>query len=400
MTEKARRWALLGTGLGLAAFISAAALFLDTPFSRAAAETEAAGAAAAAPPATPVTVAVVKSRDVTTWQEFSGRLEAVDRVEIRPRVGGAIQSVNFREGALVKAGDLLFTIDPAPYEATVAQANGQVASAEARVALANTELERGRRLASNRTISQSDLDQRQHAVAEAEAALKTAQAVLRSAELELDYTKVRAPVSGRAGKIEITVGNLVAAGSTSSALTTLVSSDPIYASFNASEEIVARALSRLPATDGALPPIDQIPVEIGTLADEGTPIKGKLQLIGNEVDASSGTIPVRAVIDNPQGLLIPGQFVRIRMGEPRPDNRILVSEKAIGTDQDKKFVFVVDAENKVAYRPVELGGSADGERIVASGLADGDKVIVNGLQRVRPGVLVDPQTKEAVAAVN
>lgn len=400
MTRKAKRWALAGTGLGLVASISAAALFLDLPYSKAAAETEEAGAAAAAPPATPVTVAVVKSRDVTTWQEFSGRLEAVDRVEIRPRVGGAIQSVNFREGALVKAGDLLFTIDPAPYEATVAQAAGQVASAEAKVALANTELERGRRLASNRTISQSDLDQRQNAVAEAEAALKTAQAVLRSAVLELDYTKVRAPVSGRAGKVAITAGNLVAAGSTSSALTTLVSADPIYASFNASEEIVARALSRLPATDGALPPIDQIPVEIGTLADEGTPIKGKLQLIGNEVDASSGTIAVRAVIDNPRGLLIPGQFVRIRMGDPRPDRKILVSERAIGTDQDKKFVFVVDAENKVTYRPVELGSSADGERIVVSGLADGDKVIVNGLQRVRPGALVDPQTKEAVAVVN
>lgn len=400
MTRKAKRWALAGTGLGLAASISAAALFLDLPFNKAAAETEEAGAAAAAPPATPVTIAVVKSRDVTTWQEFSGRLEAVDRVEIRPRVGGAIQSVNFREGALVKAGDLLFTIDPAPYEATVAQAAGQVASAEAKVALANTELERGRRLASNRTISQSDLDQRQNAVAEAEAALKTAQAVLRSAVLELDYTKVRAPVSGRAGKVAITVGNLVAAGSSSSALTTLVSADPIYASFNASEEIVARALSRLPASDGALPPIDQIPVEIGTLADEGTPIKGKLQLIGNEVDASSGTIPVRAVIDNPQGLLIPGQFVRIRMGDPRTDKKILVSERAIGTDQDKKFVFVVDGENKVAYRPVELGSGADGERIVVSGLADGDKVIVNGLQRVRPGALVDPQTKEAAAAVN
>lgn len=400
MTRKAKRWALAGTGLGLAASISAAALFLDLPYSKAAAETEEAGAPAAAPPATPVTVAVVKSRDVTTWQEFSGRLEAVDRVEIRPRVGGAIQSVNFREGALVKAGDLLFTIDPAPYEATVAQAAGQVASAEAKVALANTELERGRRLASNRTISQSDLDQRQNAVAEAEAALKTAQAVLRSAVLELDYTKVRAPVSGRAGKVAITAGNLVAAGSTSSALTTLVSADPIYASFNASEEIVARALSRLPATDGALPPIDQIPVEIGTLADEGTPIKGKLQLIGNEVDASSGTIAVRAVIDNPRGLLIPGQFVRIRMGDPRPDRKILVSERAIGTDQDKKFVFVVDADNKVTYRPVELGSSADGERIVVSGLADGDKVIVNGLQRVRPGALVDPQTKEAVAVVN
>lgn len=397
MTKKIKRWALAGTGLGLAASISAAALFLDLPHSRAAAGTGEASAPAAA---TPVTVAVVKSRDVTAWQEFSGRLEAVDRVEIRARVGGAIQSVNFREGALVKAGDLLFTIDPAPYEATVAQAAGQLASAEAKVALANTELDRGRRLASNRTISQSDLDQRQNAVAEAEAALKTAQAVLRSAQLELDYTKVRAPVSGRAGKVEITAGNLVAAGSASSALTTLVSADPIYASFNASEEIVARTLSRLSATDGALPPIDQIPVEIGTLADEGTPIKGKLQLIGNEVDASSGTIEVRAVIDNPQGRLIPGQFVRIRMGEPRPDNKILVSEKAIGTDQDKKFVFVVDAENKVTYRPVELGGSADGERIVTSGLADGDRVIVNGLQRVRPGALVDPQAQEAVAVVN
>jgi len=400
MTEKARRWALAGTGLGLAASISAAALFLDLPYGIAAAKTDEASLPAAAPPPASVTVAVVKSREVTTWQEFSGRLEAVDRVEIRPRVGGAIQSVDFREGALVKAGDLLFTIDPAPYEATLAQAAGQVASAEAKVALANTELERGRRLASNRTISQSDLDQRQNAVAEAEAALKTAEAVLRSAQLELDYTKVRAPVSGRAGKVAITVGNLVAAGSASSVLTTLVSTDPIYASFNASEEIVARALSELPATDGALPPIDQIPVEIGTLADEGTPIKGKLQLIGNEVDASSGTIAVRAVIDNPQGHLIPGQFVRIRMGEPRPDNKILVSEKAIGTDQDKKFVFVVDADNKVTYRPVELGASADGERIVTSGLADGDRVIVNGLQRVRPGALVDPQTKEAVAAVN
>ena len=400
MTVKVKRWALVGTGLGLAASISAATLFLELPFNRAAAETGEAGAPAAAPPATPVTVAVVKSRIVTTWQEFSGRLEAVDRVEIRARVGGAIQSVNFREGALVKAGDLLFTIDPAPYEATVAQAAGQVASAEAKVALANTELDRGRRLASNRTISQSDLDQRQNAVAEAEATLKTAQAVLRSAQLELDYTKVRAPVSGRAGKVAITAGNLVAAGSASSVLTTLVSTDPIYASFNASEEIVARALSELPATDGALAPIDQIPVEIGTLADEGTPIKGKLQLIGNEVDASSGTIAVRAVIDNPQGHLIPGQFVRIRMGDPQPDRRILVSEKAIGTDQDKKFVFVVDAENKVAYRPVELGSSANGERIVTSGLADGDKVIVNGLQRVRPGVVVAPQAEEALAAVN
>lgn len=394
MIMTVKRWALTGTGLGLVASISAVTLGLVLPNHAARADET-----AAAPP-TPVTVAAVKSRDVTLWQQFSGRLEAVDRVDIRPRVGGAIQSVEFREGALVKAGDLLFTIDPAPYLANLAQANGQLASAEAKVALAKTELDRGRRLSDNRTISQSDLDQRQNAVTEAEAGLKTAQAVVQSAQLELDYTKVRAPVSGRVGKVAITVGNLVAAGSASAALTTLVSVNPIYASFNASEEIVARALSKLPATGAAVPPIEQIPVEIGTLADTGTPITGKLQLIGNEVDASSGTIAVRAVIDNPEGRLIPGQFVRIRMGDPKPDSRILVSEKAIGTDQDKKFVFVVGADNKVAYRPVQLGGNTDGGRIVLSGLANGDRVIVNGLQRVRPGALVDPQTKEAVASMN
>lgn len=392
MISKIKRWALAGTGLGLVASISAATLLV--PHNSA----EAVEAAKTPPP--PVTVIAIKSRDVTLWQQFSGRLEAVDRVDIRPRVGGAIQSVEFREGALVKAGDLLFTIDPAPYQASVAQAAGQLASAEAKVALAKIELERGRKLSDNRTISQSDLDQRQNAVTDAEAGLKTAQAVLQSAQLELDYTKVRAPVSGRVGKVAVTVGNLVAAGSASAVLTTLVSVNPIYASFNASEEVVARALAKLPATGNAVPPIEQIPVEIGTLADTGTPITGKLQLIGNEVDAASGTIPVRAVIDNADGRLIPGQFVRIRMGEPTPDNRILVSEKAIGTDQDKKFVFIVGNDNTVIYRPVELGGSMDGQRIVLGGLANGDRVIVNGLQRVRPGAVVNPQITETVASKN
>lgn len=398
MISKIKRWALAGTGLGLVASIATAALLFNLPHTPAeAVETKAA-------PPTPVTVVAVKSRDVTLWQQFSGRLEAVDRVDIRPRVGGAIQSVEFREGALVKAGDLLFTIDPAPYQASVAQAAGQLASAEAKVALAKIELERGRKLSDNRTISQSDLDQRQNAVTDAEAGLKTAQAVLQAAQLELDYTKVRAPVSGRVGKVAVTTGNLVAAGSASAVLTTLVSVNPIYASFNASEEVIARALAKLPATapgaSNALPPIEQIPVEIGTLADTGTPITGKLQLIGNEVDAASGTIPVRAVIDNPDGRLIPGQFVRIRMGEPTPDNRILVSEKAIGTDQDKKFVFMVGDNNTVIYRPVELGGSMDGQRIVLGGLANGDRIIVNGLQRVRPGAVVDPQITETVASKN
>jgi multidrug efflux system membrane fusion protein len=391
MMSKRKRWALTGTGLGLAASISAAALMFQLPGNAAKAE----AIVTAEVPAVPVTVAVVENRDVVTWLEFSGRLEAIDRVQIRSRVAGAIQSVNFREGALVKAGDLLFVIDPEPYKAAVTQSEGQFASAEARVKLAKTQLERGQRLAQSSSISQSDIDERQNALAEANAALKTAQA----AQLELGYTNVRAPVDGRVGRVEITAGNLVAAGTTSPALTTLVSVDPIYAGFNVNEETVAAALATLPVSDGALQPIEQIPVEVGTLADEGTPIHGKLQLIGNEVDAASGTIAVRAVFDNPGGRLIPGQFVRIRMGEPRAESKILVSEKAVGTDQDKKFVFVVDKDNKVTYRPVVLGSLSGGERVVESGLASGDKVVVNGLQRIRPGSLVDPQVQENVASV-
>lgn len=387
MTSKRKRWALTGAGLGLAVSVSAAALYFQLPGNVAQAE----ATVTAEVPAVPVTVAVVENRDVVAWQEFSGRLEAIDRVQIRSRVAGAIEAVNFREGALVKAGDLLFTIDQEPYKTAVTQAEGQYASAEARVKLASIELERGERLAKSNSVSQSEVDQRQNALAEARAALKTAQAALHAAKLQLGYTEVRAPVAGRVGKVEITIGNLVAEGSASPALTTLVSVDPIYAGFNVSEETVAKALAALPASDGALPPIDQIPVEVGTLVDEGTPIHGKLQLIGNEVDAASGTITVRAVFDNPGGRLIPGQFVRIRMGEPRAESKILVSEKAVGTDQDKKFVFVIDKDNKVTYRPVVLGGLSGNERIVESGLSGGDRIVVNGLQRIRPGALVAPK---------
>ncbi|MGV3551781.1 efflux RND transporter periplasmic adaptor subunit [Rhizobium sp.] len=392
MTSKSKRWALVGAGMGIAASFGTAALFLDLPMS-----TVAVAAAPEAVPAIPVTVAVVETRDITTWEEFSGRLEAVNRVQIRSRVDGAIQSVNFREGALVKAGDLLFTIDPAPYQAAVAQAQGQVALAKAKLDLARSQFERASKLA-DKAISQSEVDQRRNAITEAEAGMMTAQAALQTVELNLGYTEVRAPVAGRVGKVEITVGNLVAAGSNSPALTTLVSVDPIYAGFSASEEVVARALAELPSTPGASPAIEQIPVEIGTLADDQTPIKGKLQLIDNQVDAASGTIGVRAIFDNPGGKLIAGQFVRVRMGQPKADAKILVSERAIGTDQDKKFVFVVDADNKVVYRPIQLGAMAEGQRVVESGLKAGDRIVVNGLQRIRPGAIVAPEPEEKVAA--
>jgi multidrug efflux system membrane fusion protein len=393
MKSNDKRWALWGAGIGLAASVSGAALYFDMPRHAVASETT-----AAAPAAIPVTVATVQARDITAWQEFSGRLEAIDRVEVRPRVAGAIQSVQFREGALVKQGDLLVTIDSAPYEAAVAQAQAEVGAAKAKLDLAKVELDRGHRLSDNRTISQSDLDQRSGAYSEADANLKAAQAALQTAQLNLDYTQVRAPIAGRVGKIAVTVGNLVAAGSASPALTTLVSVDPIYASFNANEQVVTEALAQLPSGDGVAPPVEQIPVQIGTTSDKGTPVQGKLQLIDNEVDALSGTVGVRAVFDNPGGRLIPGQFVRVRMGQPKAENRLVISERAIGTDQDKKFVFVVGADNKIVYRQITLGDTADGMRIVETGLNSGDRVVTNGLQRVRPGALVDPQPEEKVAA--
>jgi len=379
-----------GAGLAIGASALFLAVFLEPPITSA----TAASATIAPPLPVRVVVATVKSKEVRLWEDFSGRLEAVDRVEIRPRVSGAIKAVHFREGALVKAGDLLFTIDPAPYQATVARADGQVALAEAKVQLAQTELDRGRRLSDNRTISQSDLDQRESSVAEARAGLQSARAALQSAQLDVDFAEVRAPVSGRIGKIDVTVGNLVAAGSTSASLTTLVSVDPIYVSFDASEELVTMALSELPETSDPALPVDQIPVEAGTVSDEGFPLRGKLQLVDNEVNAESGTISVRAVFPNSRGMLLPGQFVRVRMGEVHPHDRLLVSDKAIATDQDKKYVFVVDTQNKVSYRPVVLGGLVDGMRIVKSGLTAGETIVTSGLQRVRPGALVAPAQEE------
>ncbi|PWE53517.1 efflux transporter periplasmic adaptor subunit [Metarhizobium album] len=392
MTSKKTRWALLGTGMGIVVSAIAAGTYLDLPGGAIAAQS----GQAAQVPAIPVTVATVEPHNVSTWQEFSGRLEAVDRVEVRSRVAGAIQSVHFREGGLVRTGDLLITIDPAPYEAAVARAESQVASVQARLDLATAELARGKVLSSKSTISQSDFAQRQSAFSEATAARQAAVAALKVAQLDLGYTEIRAPIAGRVGKLEITVGNLVAAGSASPVLTTLVSIDPIYAGFSVNEELVAKTLAALPSPSG-VPAIEAVPVEITTLAGKVAPIRGKLQLIDNEVDAASGTIRVRAVFDNPGGLLIPGQFVRIRLGEPNASERLTISERAIGTDQDKKFVFVVGADNTASYRQVELGAKVDDKRIVEKGLAAGDTIVVSGLQRIRSGAVVLPQAEGQVA---
>jgi multidrug efflux system membrane fusion protein len=343
------------------------------------------------PQATPVSVATVVQDTVSTWDEFSGRLEAVERVDIRSRVAGAVQAVHFREGSLVRQGDLLLTIDPAPYAAEVARAEAQVAAAQARQAYSQSELVRAERLWEEHAISQRDYDERANAQREAGANLRAAQASLQGAQLNLGYTQVRAPVSGRVGKLEITVGNLVPAGPGAPVLTTLVSVSPIYASFDADEQLIAHALRSLPGGSSARAQIERIPVRMGTADSLDTPIEGHLQLVDNQVDARSGTVRVRAVFDNRDGLLIPGQFARLQLGQAQAKTALLVNERAVGTDQNKKFVMVVDADNKAAYREVTIGAHVNGLRIVSAGLKPDERIVVNGLQRIRPGALLAPQ---------
>jgi len=382
---------LLAVSLAVLALAGISAAVFGIPGSRAQAQ------ASAEPPATPVSVATVVQSEVAGWEEFSGRLEAVERVDIRSRVAGTIQAVHFREGALVKKGELLLTIDPAPYAAEVERAEAQVAAAQARVAQAKGEHERSQRLWNEQAISRREFDERTNGKGEADANLRAAQAALQTAQLSLGYTQLRAPVAGRVGKLEVTVGNLVAAGPGAPVLTTLVSVSPIYASFDADEQVVARALKEVQATGPGGRQLERIPVQMGTAASTDTPYEGKLQLVDNQVDAKSGTVRARAVFDNKDGQLMPGQFARLRMGQATKGTALLVNERAVGTDQNKKFVMVVGADNKAAYREVTLGASINGLRIVKGGLAANERIVVNGLQRIRPGALVAPQQVEMSA---
>lgn len=379
-----RRLWLAGTALTLLAAVGGAVTLLQAPHA-------VASSAPAEAAAVPVSVAQVIARDVAIWDEFSGRLEAVERVEVRPRVAGAVQAVHFREGSLVRKGDLLITLDAAPFEAEVARVQAQVAAAQARVVHGASERQRAERLWQDRAIAQRELDERTNAHTEALANLQAAQAALRAARLDLSYTQVRAPVAGRVGRLEVTIGNLVASGPSAPVLTTLVSVSPIYASFEADERTVTSALQALRGQPAGAAAIERIPVRMGTSASTDTPHEGRLQLVDNQVDARSGTVRVRAVFDNADGALMPGQFARLRLGQLKPTPALLINERAVGTDQDRKYVWVVGADGVVSWRAVTLGGSADGLRIVTAGLKPDEQIVVNGLQRVRPGVRVDPK---------
>lgn len=342
--------------------------------------------APAAPPAVPVSVATVEARDIVPWAEFSGRLEAIERVELRSRVAGVVEAVHFREGNLVKQGELLVSIDQAPYLADLQRAEAQVQGAKARVALAESENERGQQLQATRNLSQRDVDTRVNNLREAQANLQAAEAARRTAQLNLDYTQIRAPISGRIGRLDVTIGNLIAAGG--QVLTSLLSVDPIYAAFNADERSVLDALASLPEGSRAL---EQIPVRITTATAQAAQFSGKLHFVDNGIDGASGTVRVRARLDNPDGKLMPGQFVRVQLGQAKAEQQLVINERAVGTDQNKKFVFVVGDDAKAAWREVSLGAAHDGLRVVNAGLKPGERIVVNGLQRVRPGATVAPE---------
>ncbi|WP_193752410.1 efflux RND transporter periplasmic adaptor subunit [Cupriavidus sp. IDO] len=344
-----------------------------------------AGTPAASPPM-PVEVAHAVGRTITEWDEFSGRMEAVDRVEIRPRVSGTIDTVNFREGATVKKGDLLFTIDPRPYAAEVARAEAALAAAQVRASHAQAERARAQRLLDDNAISRREYDERINTASETGADVRGAQAALESARLNLGYTRIVAPVSGKVSRAEITVGNLVAAGAASPALTTLVSVSPIYASFDVDEQSYLRF-----AAPGAGGTRTDLPVYVGLANEEGHPHTGRILAVDNRMDVRSGTVRVRAVFSNDDGHLLPGLYARVKLGGGVEHPAVLVNDRAIGTDQGKKFVLILDKSNKLVYREVELGSAFEGLRVIRVGISAGEEVVVNGLQRVRPGDTVAPK---------
>lgn len=343
----------------------------------------------AAPAPVQVSVADALERSVTQWDEFTGRLEAVESVEVRPRVTGYIESVNFSEGSLVKKGDLLFVIDPRPYRAELAKAEAELTRATARVELADSDVARSDKLRAIKAVSQEEFDTRLNAAREARANVAAAVAAVDAARLNLEFTRVVAPIAGRISKAAVTAGNLVSGGSSQSTLlTTVVSVDPIYVSFEGDEQVYLKYAELARRGEKNVAPNS---VQMGLANEQGYPHVGSFAFIDNQIDSRTGTIRARAAFDNKEGFFTPGLFARVKLLGQDSFKAVLVDDRAVGTDQSQKFVFVVDAQNKVAYRTVKVGRLTDGLRIVTEGLQPGESVVVNGLQRVRPGEVIAPQ---------
>ncbi|SDR48930.1 RND family efflux transporter, MFP subunit [Rhizobiales bacterium GAS191] len=360
---------------------SLAALFLayGLPF--------AALAQTAAPPPPPVTVAKPIVKDVQEWDEFIGRFEAVDQVDIRSRVSGYLDKVQFVDGAIVKAGDLLFTIDQRPYQTALEQAQADLKSAQARLEFAQTDAERAESLRKTGNISEQIFDQRRQALLTTRADADRAQATLDRAKLDMEYTEIRAPLAGRISRRLISPGNLVNANDT--LLTNIVATDPIYFYFDVDERSYLDYLAA--GLNGT-----RVSKEVGdifvALTNEREPAhKGRLDFLDNRIDQASGTIRGRGVFENGDLKLTPGLFGRVRILGAALHRGILLPEEAFATDQDRRIVYVVGADNKITAKTVRMGPHIDGYRVVRDGLSGDETVVVNGLMRVRPGVVVDPQ---------
>lgn len=344
---------------------------------------DATGKAAEAPAMAgpPVSTATVVQRAVAETQEFSGRLEAIDRVEIRPRVSGYITAVEFQPGAEVKKGQVLFVIDPRPYQAEADRAEAAARSARAKAELARLELNRAERLLADKAIAQREYDERAAAQKQLDADARGAEAQADAARLNLSYTRVTAPIAGRVSKAEITLGNLVDA---SSMLTSVVSLDKVYASFDGDEDTYLRVAAKAHAGD-------IVAVKAGLANEEGFPHEGRLEFVDNQLDSRTASVRMRAVFDNRDRSMAPGLFARVQLGGGEAHKSLLIADRAIGTDQDRKFVFVVGKDGKAEYRALQLGPVVDGLRVVRGGLQPGERIVVSGLQRVRPGAPVTPQ---------
>ncbi|MFO7325646.1 MAG: efflux RND transporter periplasmic adaptor subunit [Pseudomonadota bacterium] len=335
-----------------------------------------------------VSVAEVLEREITNYREFTGRIEAVERVELRPRVSGYIESVAFREGAEVARGDVLFVIDPRPYEAALKRAQAELARAESALRQAQGEHERAVKLLALRALSQEEFDARTAGIEKARADVQAAHAAVDAAELDLSFTRVRAPIAGVVSRAEVTAGNFVAAGQT--LLTRLVSIDPVYVRFEGDEAAYLQQ-AQLARANGATPNGAGQPVWVGLANEEGYPHQGELVFTDNELDAQTGTIRARARLSNRERIFTPGLFARVRLGEGATYHAILIDDRAVGTDQTRRFVYVVGPDNTVEFRQVELGPLHEGLRVVREGLSPGERIVVNGLMRVRPGITVSPQ---------
>jgi multidrug efflux system membrane fusion protein len=345
-----------------------------------------------APRAIPVVVRTLAEQKIRVWSEYSGRLHAVDSAEIRPEVGGRITEVRFEDGQNVKAGDILFVIDPRPYEAAVARAEAALATAVTNAGFAKLELERAARIVNTQAIAQRVYDERANTSRVANAAIKSAEAALRQASIDLEHAYVRAPIAGRVSRAELTVGNLVQPGPGAPLLTRIVANESIYADFEVDEQTYVDTIR-----DHANRRDEErrIPVEIALHGDKGRAYQGHIHSFDNRLDAASGTIRARAKFANPDGVLVPGMFVSVKLASGTERSALLIPDRAIGFDQSKKFVYVVDPGNRVAYREVELGKQVQAQRIALKGVEAGERVIVDGVQRVKPEAVVEPTELEA-----